>query len=140
MDPELTGESLELWEFVNNPAAKIVMHLAQNVIPGEVDTVALGDFTECNFPGYAPIRLTEWDALETANDNLGDVASSYVEFIAEAIETPQLITAVYVTIQDGTGPIYLMWVYYLDQPLLVGEAGHMYRKRCRITSLADLAA
>lgn len=136
--PELAGESLALSDLLTDPANKIVMHLAKNVFPFDVDTVALGDFEECDFIGYAPVRLVEWTIKEETDDKLGEAVSEFAEFVAGEDVIPQIITAVYVTFQVGLGEIKLLWPLWLDIPLKMSAEGNMYRKRARITSVADL--
>lgn len=138
MPTELSAEGLALDDFVNDADVAIVMHLAQNVFPLEVDSIQLSDFTECDFPGYAPVQLTEWDSLPTADELKGETLSEYAEFIRGKGNGSQQITAVYVTKQIGDNPPELLWPEYLDIPLLVSQEGQIYRKRFRLNSLADL--
>lgn len=136
--PELSGETAALVEHVSNPAVSIVMHLAKNAFAADLESVLLADFVECDFPGYAPIRLTEFIAEDTDNAALGEVVSEYAEFVAGDLVDPQQISAVYVTQQVGDNPAQLLWPYFPDFPVLMTKKGETYRKRFRLTSLADV--
>lgn len=135
MADELAGESASLRDYVNDPTRKIVLHLAKNVFPNDLQSLALGDFTEADFPGYEAIRLTDWHAEETGDNILGHQESDFVEFQADGLAEPAVITAEYVTVQDGdAAPMFLQAVIY-DVPLVLEKDGHLFRRNVTIKSV-----
>ncbi len=110
---------------------QIVAHLARNTLDPLADTLSVGSFTECNFPGYVPKILDDWgvDIFEEENYAEGDHPA--VEWQPEDIVEAQQVTAVYVTIQTTGGVPRLLQAEILEVPLLVYSDEQKIRRKIR---------
>lgn len=105
--PATELSTLVAW--LNDPTRTIVAHLAKNFIPQDVESIQLTDLVECDFPGYAPIRIDDWAGVDFDEDTYAEAVSGELEWVAsDAIVNPQAINVAYLTIQDG-GPLHLFW-------------------------------
>lgn len=134
----LSGEAASLNEYVTDTDNEIVMHLCKNVFAMELDRALLADMEECDFPGYAAVRLEEWIDQPTDEDALGETVSEFAEFIAGVMLENQLCTGVYVTIKEGNEAARLLDLQVFDVPLLFTTEGQILRRRYRAFSLADI--
>lgn len=121
--PTDTVQGAHLDAELSNPALTIVAHLAKTPIALDADSVPIEGIEECDFPGYAPIVLTDHWIDVFDDETYAEAFFPEVEWVAEDVVTPQLVTAVYVTITyDGVGTV-LNNVSILDTPLVIDTPG-----------------
>jgi len=130
----LEGEAANLMHLLEDPANKIVVHLARMPIPDDVDSVILANIQECNFPGYGPQIAVGFTNVETDDDFFGEAVSKVIEWIAGDIVTPQLVTAEYVTIKRGDDEPYLAMFRPLVTPIKIHTKDMVYQTRVRVQS------
>lgn len=134
-DPSTATDTL--LAFLTDPAITIVARLAQNTINPESESLQLSDFTQCDFPGYAPVTNFDWDATTLDDAEQGEALSAVISFTAGAIVTPQPITAFYVEITyPGQEPV-LLQAEVFDTPEAVEAEGDTFTRQVRINSLPD---
>lgn len=132
-------ESETLLAVLQDPANHIVARLAKNPIDPDADALQLTDFEECDFVGYAPISDFDWQSVAQDDDNYGEAESKVLEWTAGTLTSPQQITAVYLTVQQGTDPVKLLAPFPLPVPIVVAVEGTVYSKRIRYRSRAQEA-
>lgn len=137
MSDILVGESLNLFNKLNDPNAKIVAHLCKNPIAEDVDKIALSDLVEADFVGYAPVLLNDWFFLNTGDLALGEAVSQQMEFVAGDLIDAQVVYGEYLTISLASGPHYLLKFNRFDNPIIVDVEGMIIHRQVRIVS-ADL--
>lgn len=121
--PTDTVQGAHLEAELSNPALTIVAHLAKSPIPVDADSVPLEGIVECDFPGYEPKVLTDHYIDVFDDTTYAEAFFPEVEWQAEDVVTPQLVTAVYVTLEmDGVG-IVLNNISILETPLVIDTPG-----------------
>lgn len=126
MSATLVGELAALMDLLTDESNQIVAHLGKNAIPSNAELVAAADLVECDFPGYAPIRLTEWTPIFLDDDFYGEADSGEVEWSAGNIVTPQTITCVYVTQKIGDADAGVWNVIVLREPITMALTGDLF--------------
>lgn len=101
-DPPTPGDALIA--DLTQSGGVIVAHLAKAVNADPDDVIALADLVECNFPGYAPVMITDFEDVEPDNQDLADVLSAAIQFTAAGLTTPQTAVAFYLTAHVGSDP------------------------------------
>lgn len=103
----------------NPPATPMLLHAAKSPIPDGVFEVQLADIVECDFPGYAPIPLNDFDETEADyGDDVGEVLTDVHTFAADAdFTTPQSICFYYITYTPPGGPTQLKGITNLPMPI-----------------------
>ncbi len=140
MPDVLTGESLNLSNILNNPAAVFKARLSKNVIDLTIGTIALTDLTECDFPGYAPAPIVNPDCFETESDYRGEaVTDPLVWQASEALTVPQLITSCYVTIERNGNPPELLQFFPFDPAFVMDLPGRELARQIRFVSFDETA-
>lgn len=134
MADTLAGESLALEDLLNNPAATIVARLAQSPISIESETVALADIVEATFPGYAAVEIEDWEVFPGQQSDTGEALSPTLEFTSDGIVTPQTITAMYITVQIGTGALTILDACPFDPPIVIDQDGITIARNYRLFS------
>lgn len=134
MPAELTGEALELHNFVNAEDRSIVAHLAKNEIPLELSAVTLALFQEADFPGYEAIEIESWVDDDQESEDYGKVVSDFFTFQADDLVGAFPVTAVYITMQEGEDPPLLLQCEIFNQPMSFNSAGQFLKRRLRIES------
>lgn len=130
--PATELDALTAW--LNDPTRQIVAHLAKNFIPQAVDTIQLTDLVECDFPGYAPVRIDDWRGVDFENDNYAEAVSGELEWSAgDGIVTPQTICVCYLTLQT-TGAVTLWWPIPLPQTRALVNPGDLFVFDFRVSS------
>lgn len=128
MPETLTGESVALQAFLNDPLLKIYIRLAQNAIPDDPDLLSLGSLTEANFAGYAALTDLDWEIIDSAGDDVAQAFIPDATFVAGDNVTPQAITALYVTTQYDDNAPQLRGVFPFAQPYVIDTPGQAVTK------------
>ena len=139
MPETLTGESLNLREFLADPANVIVAHLSKHAIALDGAPLEAGDIVECDFPGYAPQRISDVDVMQDEIAAAGEGVSQPIVFVAGAIVTPQQAHALYLTVVKGPEALIIWKVFPLLPPFNFDVPGRHLTKQIRFTSLDDTA-
>jgi len=135
--PADTFEGALLDAELNNPALKIVAHLAKNAIPLDSDAVLLGDLVEADFPGYEPLLL-EAPVVDVFDEvNYAEAFYQSREWIAGEIVTPQVIYAVYVTIEMVGVGIVLNQIQILETPIIVDREGITIQRTFSVAATSE---
>lgn len=133
-EDELSGESLSLFQNLNNPAVSIVAHLAKSPIDPELDSIALEDLVECNFVGYAPIPITDWNVFEGEAPDLGEALSPMLEWVAGEDVATQPVTLVYITMQTPGNPIVMLDSQIVTPHFQMDAEGRTFARQYRLYS------
>jgi len=126
MAATLTGELAALMSQLEDPDTAIVAHLGKNPIPSTVDVIDPTTLVECDFPGYAPVKLTDWEPIFLDDDNYGEADSGEVDWTAGAVVAAQVITCVFVTVQVGDSPERIWDVIVLPEPVAINLPGDLF--------------
>jgi len=105
---------------------------SNNHTPTDADVV--GDYTECTFPGYAPINMNVWTSAVLNADDKAEIEEPIQTFTAGAIVTPQDVYGIYVT--DAGGDL----VYAELNPagvVVMSVAGQTYSYLPRVTLASE---
>jgi hypothetical protein len=137
MPDTFTGELANLMALLDDPANVILAHLAQNNISPLVDSVQLTDFTECNFAGYAPIRVVNTIPFESDTEIYGDAISQPLLWTPSGIAAPQMISAVYVTIARSGGPAELIMVDIFSSAVVISTDAQSFAYELHFEMIAD---
>jgi len=122
----LSGMNLELGTFLQDPVNKITARLAQNAIAPNVDQIQLADLVECNFPGYTPHEIDEWENVDYDEEGYGQAITGPLSWSPQGIEEAQAITAVYLTISKDGAPDVLLWVIPLLTPIIFDDDNDVF--------------
>lgn len=134
----LEGQAAQIDALLTNPSIAILAHLAKNPIPLDVEGQTIDDMVECDFPGYAPQPIEEATEVFINETNYAEVICGIVTFTAGAIVAPQSAYALYVTIQNGAGPVKLWAVENFPSPVVFENEGQILEREARLLS-ANLA-
>lgn len=117
---------------VADPLAVIVARLAKGPIGAPDDPLDLATLVECDFPGYAPVRLQP--TLDVAYDqpDYGEMTPVNVHFETGAIVTAQQITHIYYTSVYNGGTAVLLGGNAFTEPLIADTLGQGFDFECRI--------
>lgn len=126
MSATLIGELASLMGWLRDPSRTIVAHLAKNAIADSIDSLALTDLVECDFPGYAPITLSEFTPEFIGDDAYGEANSQECAWTISNPTAMQGITCVYLTITDGLNTHALLRAYPLFPPTTLAEDGDTF--------------
>lgn len=135
----LTGESLNLQEVLNDPTVLIVAHLAKNDIPPDFDKLLLADLVECDFDGYSPIEIMNWDVFQHEDEFLGEAVSEPLLFTAGDAIVPQRASALYLVLYHVDEQVNLWRVYPLEPEFFFDVPGRELLKQIRVSSYDDTA-
>lgn len=133
MEPANTATA-DLVAFLNSPTRVIQVRLAKNTFEFELDALALEDFVECDFPGYAAKVSPEFLPDTPESEAHGNAVTEMLTWVADGITNAQTITAVYVVCIEGA-VTKMLEAYILDQPQTISADGHAYSKRVRVESV-----
>lgn len=135
--PADTFEGALLDAELNNPALKIVAHLAKNAIPLDSDAVLIDDLVEADFPGYETLLL-EAPVVDVFDEvNYAEAFYQSREWIAGEIVTPQVIYAVYVTIEMVGVGIVLNQIQILETPIIVDREGITIQRTFSVAATSE---
>lgn len=137
--PDLTGELALLDAWANDPARKIVAHLAKSPITVTADQVQLTDLVEADFPGYAAVLIDEWDPTDFGDDTYGEVTSGEVQWQASTLTVPQSVYVAYCTVEEFGNPPALFQPVVLPIPFTFVQPGQTFAFLFRIAA-ATLAS
>ena len=84
------------------PNATIIARLAKSVTAYGDDGINLNNIVECDFPGYAPIVLIDWEDVDPGSVDGVQVLSAVIQFQPLNLITPQAAVAFYLTISAGS--------------------------------------
>lgn len=133
--PEVfSGEAAVLDAQLQNPAVHIVAHLSRSPIPADEGQIALADIAECNFPGYAPIRLVNWAVTPGDDDGYAYAVSEEITWESSVIVTPQEATFCYLTTVAGEGPIQLISIMKAEEKIVFDKEGRKFSCSFTLTS------
>lgn len=116
MEPLAGGPLAHLVETMADPLLEIVARLAKGPTSILDAPVALADLVECDFVGYAPIRLTA--GLNEAVDDpfYAEADSQSLQWIVGAINATQPIVGLYYTSRYNGGAWGLVTLVPFDEP------------------------
>ncbi len=118
---------------LTDPGSLIVAHLAKAVSADPDDTVALTNFTECDFPGYAAVTITDYEDVDPGNPDVAQIVSAQLHFEAsDAITDPQQAVAVYYTQPDGSGHTRLVDVGFFESDFAFVNPGDALERQLRV--------
>lgn len=123
-----------LLTYLQNPAVLIVAHLGKNPIAKDVAQILLTDLVECDFPGYAPVPIKDWEIVEEEGDDYAEALSPEIYFQAATIVTAQQIFSTYLTISEGSNPPVLFQANLLDQPVTIDTEDQAYGINVRFSN------
>lgn len=126
MAATLVGELSALMDMLQSESNEIVAHLGKNSIPSASETILPTDLVECDFPGYASMRLTEFSPVFLDDDNYGEADSGEVEWKAGNLVTPQTITCVWITQKIGDQAATVWQVIVLKEPITMLNPGDLF--------------
>lgn len=133
--PTLQDLMSELWDDTRT----VRIRASKSPINQLVDTLIPADIIECDFPGYAPIENPTWTPELIDDESYAEAYSQDLTFEAGAIETPQSITALYMTVQPDGGAETIRQVWVLPAFILMGIEGQRFTKRVRMFATAESA-
>lgn len=119
---------------LREPSRVILARLHKNTINPLADLIVLGDLVECDFAGYAPVRLTNWTEEEPLDDDYAEVFSDDIVIAAAAGVEPQTIGGWYLTVEGDGNALSLMQTFPLEAPFVIELEGQEIGKRFRIFS------
>lgn len=140
MDPELL-EGLTtlngLLDELNFPLRKIRVRACKAALSFDADEIGLADLVECDFDGYSPVELKEWEPVLWDDADYAEVVGPDVQFTAGENVTPQTITALYLTIEDPGEAETVREIFVLPQPILFALPGQTFTRRIRFVGQAQ---
>lgn len=126
------GRKFILDFFFNNISSfgNIQVALATNVPGGDEGDWVVGDFSECDFPGYSAIVNPDFAAADLDGSNRGRIVSPVLTWVAGTIVTPQTIRAIYVHwISSGTGAGNFLWAKALSPTVTIAETAQEFKRQ-----------
>lgn len=113
-----------LADYLNDPTAPVSLRLAKTKLATNVPTLLPADIVECDFDGYAPIVISDFYPVIDPADEVAEVVSNEVSFVGgDALATPQLVHAAYVTRHHDGDAVQLLEVVAYDPPLVMTLPG-----------------
>lgn len=137
IDEALTAESGNLAEILLDPTVSIVAHLTKLPIPEDASGLTLADLIECDFPGYAPWKITDWDIMQHEDDFMGEAISEPIQFASTGPIIEQLAFGMFVTIQREGGDPVLWQLFRFDESYAFQYLGRPFECQVRIDSCDD---
>lgn len=129
------AETAALKELMNNPAAPMVLRASKTQIPQNAETIALGDIVQCDFSGYAPIVLDDFDDTDNDYEEAGEALTSVRQFGSDDdMVGSQEICFLYVTQEPTAGPAVLMEIINLPMPICITGPNQAYQFQVRAMS------
>lgn len=119
---------------LTTPGTSVVAHLAKAVSFDQDDLVTLAGFTECDFPGYAPIPITNWEDVDPNDPDIAQVVSAVLHFESgEAISGSQQALCLYLTAtKDGVGTIFMAMEWF-EIPYVFNYPGDALERQVRMS-------
>lgn len=136
--PAEATEAEKLLSFLNDPNNRIVAKLFTDAIPADMDGKLLSEFHEPTFPGYAPVRLTDFRISDGSVADLAEAVSEAANFTAAAIVDSQLVTMIALTKQVGDGEVGMMLILPLERPYRFSIPGHTLTRIFRVVSHREI--
>ncbi len=115
------------------PGTKIVARLASAVTADPDDCLGPANFTECTFPGYLPITLTDWEDVAADDTECAEVLSAILHFQPSGLLAPTEALAFYLTIQVGTDPAGLLQAEVFERPFVFRSDAEDLQRQVRVT-------
>lgn len=120
------------------PNATIVARLAQSVTSDDSDVIDLSAIVECNFPGYAPVILDDWEDVDPGSEDAAQLVSAIIQFMADGIDLPQEAVAFYCTITaPGVDVTGLFSIENFPIPFTFAKDGDFLERQIRQTQALD---
>lgn len=130
------AETAALKALMNNPATPTVLHASKMPIPQEAETIALADIVECDFPGYAPIVLDDFDDTDNDYQEAGEALTSVREISSNNdLVAPQPICFLYVTHTPDGGARALMEIINLPEAIIINVPNQAVQFQVRALSV-----
>ncbi len=141
-DPPTPGDAL-IAEFTV-PGNVIVARLAKSINVDGDDVVTLANLVECDFEGYEPIPLSDFEDVDTtAADDL-EIVSAQLQFVADGILAPQAAVAFYLTATIPADPpttlepvTTLAQLEIFEGDVLFEQDGDLFQRQIRAIQSLD---
>lgn len=112
---------------------QIVAHLAKAYTFDPEGPATLPQITECDFPGYAPVVITDWEDVRPGDPDVAEVLSAMLHFEAdETITTPQQAVLFYVTGEKTGVAIVIMDLEIFSHPFIFAYPGDFIDRQTRV--------
>lgn len=123
MNPAPGGILADLNTMLADQNFVMLAHLAKGPQNNLLDPVTLNELVECDFPGYAPVRMNRDLSNAFENEWMAEMSPQHLEFVVLAIAQPQMVTHIYYTkVYDGGAPLLISAVPF-DTPINVYYPG-----------------
>lgn len=111
----------------------IVAHLGKAYSFDPNGPATLAQITECDFPGYAPVTITDWEDVRPGDAEQAEVVSAILHFEANdgITDIQEAKIAYYTGEKDGVGT-FLMDVEILPHPFVFADPGNFFERQMRV--------
>lgn len=132
MTVPMVGEQTVLQYLLNSSTKHLKVRLSKNPLPALLTGVVLTDLVECDFDGYASILDPPFDLITDTDTGIAEGLSFPLVWTAGLAITPQMITGMYTTLQDGSGPELLFDVQRVGLGYLMNTPGQTFGRKLRM--------